>query len=83
MPRDAAGGPGEMNPRKIARAVSILLWGAVGLVFGVGTALAGAHALPSPGGVLTLLVGAAVVACAYGLHKVTCLGLDRIFRPRP
>jgi len=71
-----------MKAHKVARIASILVWGGLGLVFGAGPALAGLHALPSPGGWLALLVGLAIIAAAYGLHRATCAGLNRIFRPR-
>lgn len=71
-----------MTALKIARASSILVWGALGLLFGAGAALAGIRALPSPGGWLALLVGLVIMAIAYGLHRATCLGLSRLFRPR-
>lgn len=59
------------------KTLSTLIWAAVGLFFGLGLVLAGAQALPRPAGVLTLCVGLLVIAMAYGLHKLTCWGLNK------
>lgn len=71
-----------MTPQKVARTASAMVWGAVALVFGVAIAITGISALPSAGGLLTLLVGLAVVGLAYASHRVTCMGVDYLFRPR-
>lgn len=63
---------------KALRIVSILVWGLLGLVFGVGVILAGVKALPTPQGFLMLVIGAALVAAAYGLHRLTCFATRRV-----
>jgi hypothetical protein len=69
-----------MNARKAARLASALVWGLLGMVFGLGLVLAGVHALSTPGGAITLVVGLIIMGAAWCLHRLTCMGTDRIFR---
>ena len=71
-----------MRILSISTIVSAVFWGALAVVFGVGAAIAGLSALPSAGGVLALLVGLGVIALAYAMHRVSCIGLGYLFRPR-
>jgi len=70
-----------MNWKKGLRWISVATWGALGLVFGLGIFLAGLHALPSPGGVFTLVLGLVLGGCAYFFHRLTCWAINSFLRP--
>lgn len=57
---------------RVLKIVSAIIWGVAGVLFGLGLMLAGAQSLPSPGGALALIVGAALAVAAYFAHRGTC-----------
>jgi hypothetical protein len=68
---------GMMRAMKI---LSAIVWGALGVVFGLGLILAGAQALPHAGGIFTLCLGLVIAGAAYGLHRATCWALAKSHR---
>lgn len=68
--------------RKILRACSVVAWGAIGLFFGFGVALAGIQRMTGPAAVLTVAIGIAVIAAAFAMHRGTCWCIDRLISPR-
>lgn len=63
---------------KFLRIISCVFWGAIALVFGLGVVLSGLQRMTGPAAAFTVAIGVVVIAAAYGMHRLTCRGINRI-----